>query len=114
MGRWWRGLISLWLIAVVPGVSLAQVGAGAVAVVVADQAGAAVPGATVTLTAVATNAARTAVSGAAGNAVFQGLAPGVYRLRVELTGFRPLTRDGIRVATGETVRARRPARGRRP
>ena len=103
MGRWRSGLIGLWLIAIVPGVSLAQVGAGAVSVVVADQAGAATPGAAVTLTAVATNVARTAVSGAAGNAVFQGLAPGPYRLRVELSGFRPLVRDGIRVSTGETV-----------
>ena len=93
MGRWRSGLIGLWLIAIVPGVSLAQVGAGAVSVVVADQAGAGAPGATVTLTALATNAARTAVSGAAGNAVFQGLAPGPYRLRVELSGFRPLVRD---------------------
>ena len=30
--------------------------------------------------------------------------PGVYRVSVELGGFRPLTRDGLRVATGETVR----------
>ncbi len=41
MGRWRSGLIGVWLIAIVPGVSLAQVGAGAVSVVVADQAGAA-------------------------------------------------------------------------
>ena len=40
MGRWRSGLIGVWLIAIVPGVSLAQVGAGAVSVVVADQAGA--------------------------------------------------------------------------
>ena len=33
-----------------------------------------------------------------------GLAPGAYRVRVELSGFRPLTREGIRLATGETVR----------
>ena len=103
MGRWRSGLIGLSLIAAVPGVSIAQVGAGAVTVVVADQEGAAVPGATVTLTAVATNAARRALTDAAGRVVFQALSPGGYRLRVDLAGFRPLTRDGVRVATGETV-----------
>ena len=33
-----------------------------------------------------------------------GLAPGAYRLRLELDGFRSVTREGIRLATGETVR----------
>ena len=36
--------------------------------------------------------------------VVPGPGPGLYRVRVELSGFRPLTRDGIRLATGETVR----------
>ena len=39
-----------------------------------------------------------------GGYVVPGLAPGVYPVRVELSGFRPLTRDGIRLATGETLR----------
>ena len=30
--------------------------------------------------------------------------PGAYRVRVELSGFRPLVREGVRLATGETVR----------
>ena len=33
-----------------------------------------------------------------------GLAPGTYRVDVELDGFRPVRRQGIRVETGETVR----------
>ena len=32
-----------------------------------------------------------------------GLPPGTYHLRAELSGFRPLVREGIRLATGETV-----------
>ncbi len=32
------------------------------------------------------------------------LAPGDYRLDVELAGFKPLRREGVRLATGETVR----------
>ena len=82
----------------------AQIGAAALAGDVVDQAGAAVPGATVTVIAVGTNLSRTAVTGQDGGYSVQGLAPGAYRVRVELSGFRPLTRDGIRLATGETVR----------
>ena len=46
----------------------------------------------------------TALTGREGSYVFPGLLPGVYRVRVELSGFRPLTREGVRLATGETVR----------
>jgi hypothetical protein len=82
----------------------AQIGAGALAGRIVDQAGAPVPGASVTLTAVATGAARTAFTSADGAYVAAGLASGRYRVRVELAGFRPLTREGVQLATGETVR----------
>jgi hypothetical protein len=82
----------------------AQIGAGAVAGHVVDQAGAPVPGATVTMTAVATGAARTTFTSTEGTYVVAGLSPGPYRVRVELAGFRPLTRAGVQLATGETVR----------
>jgi hypothetical protein len=88
----------------VPSAAVAQIGGGAMAGNVIDQAGAAVPGATVTITAVGTNLSRTTVTGREGIYVFTGLAPGAYRVRVELGGFRPLTREGVRLATGETVR----------
>jgi hypothetical protein len=83
---------------------LAQAGAGALTGVVRDEAGAVVRGATVTVTAIQTGVSRTVVSSAAGVYGAAGLAPGVYRVRVELTGFRPLVRDGVQVATGETIR----------
>ena len=82
----------------------AQVGASALTGNVSDQAGATVPGATVTVTSVGTNRSRTSVTGSDGRYSVQGLAPGSYQVRVELSGFRPLTREGIRLATGETVR----------
>jgi Carboxypeptidase regulatory-like domain len=104
-GRCWARAC-LWLVASVwiacP--VAAQIGAGALAGDVVDQAGAAVPGATVTVTAVGTGLSRTVVTSQNGGYVFPGLAPGSYRVRVELSGFRPLTREGIRLATGETVR----------
>ena len=87
-----------------PSAALAQIGAGALAGRVTDQAGTAVPGATVTVTAVGTNSTRTGVTDVDGGYFVQGLAPGAYRVRVELSGFRPLTREGVRLATGETVR----------
>ena len=43
-------------------------------------------------------------TGSDGSYAVPGLPSGLYRVRVALPGFRPLTRDGIRLATGETVR----------
>ncbi len=82
----------------------AQVGGGALGGSVVDPADAAASGATVTAIAVATNLSRTTVTGEDGTYVLTGLTPGVYRVRVELAGFRALTREEIRLATGETVR----------
>ena len=82
----------------------AQIGASALTGIVLDPRGVGVAGATITAVAVGTNLPRTAVTGPAGDYVIQGLTPGLYRLEVELTGFKPLSREGVRVATGETVR----------
>ena len=96
--------LSLALCVAAASAAVAQIGGGALAGNVVDQAGAAVPGATLTITSLATNLSRTTVTGQEGTYVFTGLPPGTYRVRVELSGFRPLTREGIRLATGETVR----------
>ena len=81
----------------------AQISGGALVAHVSDGAGAAIPGALVTVTAIETERSRVAVSREDG-LVFQGMAPGLYQVNVELSGWRPLTRHGIRIATGETVR----------
>jgi Carboxypeptidase regulatory-like domain len=83
---------------------VAQIGAGAMAGSLVDQAGAALPGATVTVVAGETNLSRSVVTDQSGDYFVGGLAPGSYRVRAELSGFRPLIREGIRVTTGETVR----------
>ena len=101
-----RARLCLWCVlgALAPAQVVGQVGSGALAGNVLDQAGASISGATVTMTAVGTNLSRTVITDSNGGYVVAGLAPGLYRLRVELNGFRPLTREGIRLATGETVR----------
>jgi Carboxypeptidase regulatory-like domain len=82
----------------------AQVGAGALAGEVMDQAGAPVPGAILTAIDVGTGLTRTVVTTREGSYSIPSLPPGTYRVRAELSGFRTSIRDGIRLATGETVR----------
>jgi len=82
----------------------AQVAAGEMTGLVKNQAGAAVPGATVTVTDVNTNRQRVVTSSAEGVYAVPSLVPGDYRVDVELTGFRAVRRAGIHLATGEKVR----------
>ncbi len=82
----------------------AQLGSGAFVGHVVDQAGAPAPGATITVTAAGTRLTRMVVTDQHGSYRVPGLSPGSYQVRIELSGFRPLTRDGVRLATGETVR----------
>jgi Carboxypeptidase regulatory-like domain len=103
-GRAWGRLCLAVVMLRVASPGAAQIGGAGLAGRVVDQAGAAMPGATVTITAVGTNQSRTTVTGREGTYVVTGLTPGIYGLRVELAGFRPLLREGIRLATGETVR----------
>ena len=98
--------VGLFGIMVAAGVAdvLGQAGSGAVTGVIRDQAGAAVPGAAITVTEAHSNLQRRVVSSSFGVYLLPGLAPGEYRVRVDLSGFRPLVRDGIHLATGETIR----------
>src|SRR2546428_2513523 len=82
----------------------AQVAAAEITGVVKDQAGAAAPGATVTVTDVHTNRQRIVTSSRDGVYGAPSLAPGDYRIDVELSGFKPVRRDGIRLSTGEKAR----------
>jgi hypothetical protein len=82
---------------------LAQVAGGTIAGVVKDQAGAAVPGTSITVTNVETNRQRVVVSSGEGVYAAAGLPPGTYRVDAALPGFRPLRHAGIRLTTGETA-----------
>jgi hypothetical protein len=82
----------------------AQVAAGAITGAVTDQAGAPVPGTTITVTNVATNRRTVVVSAGDGVYVASGLLPGRYRLDLTLSGFKPVRREGISLTTGTTAR----------
>ncbi|HEU4694534.1 MAG TPA: carboxypeptidase-like regulatory domain-containing protein, partial [Vicinamibacterales bacterium] len=82
----------------------AQVAAGEITGVVKDQAGAAVPGATITVTERRTNRQRVVVSTEDGVYTAASLAPGNYDVDVELPGFASVRREGIRLTTGEKAR----------
>jgi hypothetical protein len=82
----------------------AQTASGEITGVVQDQAGAAVPGATITVTETRTNLQRVVVSTGDGIYTAASLAPGEYRLHVELAGFKPIRREGVRLSTGEKAR----------
>src|SRR5499426_2728864 len=104
-----RGLLSIgialacaWFVGVSP--ARAQTAAGEITGVVKDQAGAAVPGATITVTDTRTNLQRVVVSTSDGVYTAASLAPGEYRIDVELAGFKPVRREGVRVSTGEKAR----------
>jgi Carboxypeptidase regulatory-like domain len=70
---------------------------------VADQTGASIPGATVTLTRVETGERRTVKTDSAGGWESRFLSPGIYRLVFESQGFKRLARDGVAVTTAEMV-----------
>src|SRR3954462_6902293 len=95
----WRraARVCLWLVCSIgpAPAAAAQVGGGTLTGDVVDQAGAAVPGATVTPPAIDTNVARVSITGADGHYTVPALTPGAYQVRIEVSGFRPLTRDGI-------------------
>ena len=82
----------------------AQVVSGALTGTVADQSRAAVPDAAITVVGSSTGQSRVAVSGLDGGYLVSGLIPGEFDVRIEVNGFRTLTRKGVRVAAGETVR----------
>src|SRR5207247_2009242 len=89
-------LLAAWCAAASAAPLLAQVAAGEITGVVKDQGGAAAPGATVTVTNVETNRRRIVVSSGDGVYTAPSLAPGEYRVDVQLSGTnggRPGTND---------------------
>ena len=78
------------------GIAAAQTGTSTLRGSITDAQGKPVPGATVTITNVATNASRSMKSTAEGEYVFDLLPPGDYRLEVDAKGFRKNVFDNVR------------------
>jgi hypothetical protein len=70
---------------------------------VTDQQGGVLPGATITITNVATGLSSEVVSNAAGSYLFPSLDPGTYRLSVAMPGFAGWVREGIILVTGQGI-----------
>jgi len=71
---------------------------------ISDPTGAAISAAQITLTSVATNAARTAVSTDSGDYTFPAVAPGGYNIKVEKTAFKSASTSAVEVQIQQTVR----------
>ena len=84
----------------------AQAPTGTILGTVADESGAVIPSATVTITNKATGVARQATTNAAGLYSAPALEAGEYQVRVEVAGFRTLVRDAtVQAGTDTTVNA---------
>jgi hypothetical protein len=76
---------------------------GTIAGSVHDTTGAVLPGVTATATNESTGLVRSAVTGVEGRFVVPFLPPGTYELNLELAGFKPHARRGVRVTIAETL-----------
>ena len=94
-----------WLTLCVASPLSAQVLYGSLVGNVTDETGAAVPGATVTITNRETGASRDAVTDSAGAFRFGAVQPGTYTMNVQLTGFRTFSRSDIPVTLNSVTRA---------
>jgi len=70
---------------------------------VTDQQGGILPGATVTITNVATGLSSEVVTNAAGSYLFPSLDPGSYRLALAMQGFAGCVREGIILVIGQGI-----------
>jgi hypothetical protein len=84
--------------------AFAQVQTGSILVKSVDEQGAVVPGASITISSpVLVSGTQTGVTDTGGIYRFVSLAPGTYALKVELTGFQTITREGVVVSAGTTT-----------
>ncbi|HJZ74570.1 MAG TPA: carboxypeptidase regulatory-like domain-containing protein [Vicinamibacterales bacterium] len=78
---------------------------GAIAGLVTDPSGGALPGASIEVVSRDTGQVRTAVTGADGFFTVPLVNPGLYRVTATLSGFRTTARETVTVVVNETVRA---------
>ena len=78
------------------GGALAQSGTSSINGTVTDQAGAVVPGATVTITNTATSFTRNVTTGNDGRYGFPGIPPATYRVEVSANNFKKSVNNAVR------------------
>jgi hypothetical protein len=82
----------------------AQIQTGSILVHIADEQGAVLPGATITLSSPALVAGTMSATADDGGAYrFPSLNPGVYGVKVELSGFQGILRENVAVLVGQTT-----------
>ena len=96
------GMISLLFAASLP--ALSQTTTGRILGNVSDQSGAAVAGATLTITDVERGGGRTVTTDAAGEYAAPELQPGIYKVRAEAQGFKTVERINIAVEVAQDLR----------
>ncbi|HEV8135444.1 MAG TPA: TonB-dependent receptor [Pyrinomonadaceae bacterium] len=100
-----RTLISLFLLLVFTTAAFTQSNTGSITGVVADQNGAVVPNATVTVTNQGTNEKRTAQTDGEGRYEVPALPNGIYTVEATATGFKTTSVKDLRLAVGEKARS---------
>ena len=97
-------ILSLFVLAVLAMPAWAQTPSGEISGVVSDASGSVMPGVRVTLTNVATNNVRLAITNESGVYTYPAVPIGNYTLKVELEGFTTLERANIQVQVGSANR----------
>src|SRR6185503_3383652 len=97
-------IVAIWLLLVSAAASAQQSASSGLAGLVTDSSQAAIPGATVTVTNVGTNAQRVAVTDSEGRFSIPALPPATYRIKVELQGFQTVEQPNFVLRQGETAR----------
>ena len=93
--------LSSFLAAATAAPALAQSTLGRVVGIVRDGSGAVMPGASVVLESRATGAVIETTSQADGAFIFPQVRPGYYTVKIELTGFKPVTYNDVKVDPGQ-------------
>ncbi|HEY7290784.1 MAG TPA: TonB-dependent receptor [Vicinamibacterales bacterium] len=96
--------LSVLAVASVAATAYAQVQTGSILVKTTDEQGAVTPGVTVTISSpVLVSGSMTAVTDVSGTYRFPSLVPGTYSVKIELSGFQTVVREGIVVLVGQTT-----------
>jgi len=101
-----RGVLCVVAVVVTLASAAPVFGQGAVAEIngsAVDQTGAALPGATITITEESTGVTRTTVANDSGRFVIPAVTPGRYTIRAELSGFQTQSRTGVTILVGQAV-----------